>query len=76
MERNPLAEVGDRLGWFAYLTVMGGGLPYWPALFVNPRKALDEMTTSDDEPGNGGHGQLADTVPYEYRPDRHSPIAA
>ncbi len=32
MERNALREAADRLGFLAYLSVVGGGVPYWPAL--------------------------------------------
>ncbi len=31
MRRNALQQAGDRLGFLAYLTVMGGGVSWWPA---------------------------------------------
>ncbi len=32
MERNAIREAADRLGFLAYLSVVGGGVPYWSAL--------------------------------------------
>ena len=74
MARNPLTEVGERLGWFAYLTVMGGGIPFWPVLFVRP----EALTSGTGEPGGSANGRypFAGSAPYEYRRDQHDPIAA
>jgi len=33
MNARPLLRAGDWLGWATYLFVLGGGVPYWPALF-------------------------------------------
>ena len=77
MNRNPLAEAGERLGWFAYMTVMSGGVPFWPALLEGARGVEKlysttppaEGVTTDRNPFDG-------TVPYEYHPGQGDPIAA
>ncbi len=59
--------VGDRLGWLAYLTVMGGGVPFWPALDVD--------ADADEPPDDAGapvrpKGPLAGAARYEVGPNR------
>lgn len=76
MNRNPLADVGQRLGCFAYMTVMGGGVPFWPALF-DGAKAVDELySTSRPEGVTSDRNPFDGTVPYEYRSGQGDPIAA
>ncbi len=77
MDRNPLAELGQRLGWFAYMTVMGGGVPFWPALFEGA-KAVEELyaTTRAVEGVTTDRNPFDGTVPFEYRPEQGDPIAA
>lgn len=74
---NALTEAGQRLGFFAYMTVMNGGRPFWPALLDGSR-AVKELSglpggrggsTSDGDP-------FSDTVPHEYQAERHRHIAA
>ncbi len=77
MERNGLAEVGQRLGWFAYMTVMGGGRPFWPALFDGPRAVGELIPTPERLGGDAAdRNPFANTVPYEYGRDHQSTTAA
>ena len=77
MERNALAEMGERLGFFAYMTVMGGGRPFWPALFDGP-KAVTDLTTPSRPSRDSApeRGPLANTGPYQYRVDHENTSAA
>ena len=68
-KRNPVVSAGDRLGWFAYLTVMGGGVPFWPALFANPEI---EEPLEDDGIAVGPKDPFFDTVPYALRPEHEA----
>jgi hypothetical protein len=40
VQKNPIVEAGERLGWLAYMTVMGGGLPTIDEVFA-PARAVD-----------------------------------
>ena len=67
MRQNALRNAGDRLGLFAYLFVVGGGRPYWQALFTSPK--------ADEPPEDNGvmvgpRNPFAGTVPYELTPQR------
>ena len=66
MRRNTMT-VSDRLGWFAYLTVMGGGIPFWPALLAD-----FEVGDPRDDAGVPvpTKAPLAGTVRYESEPSR------
>jgi len=78
MDRNdPIAEVGQRLGFFAYMTVMSGGRPFWPALFEGSQavEALLAPAGESSVSSNGG-APFADTVPHEYQAERREHIAA
>ena len=68
MERNALQEAGDRLGLFAYLTVMGGPA-YWQALFA-PAPFDDETREVAREPAPGLRDLLASTVPLQVDRER------
>jgi len=78
MDRNnQLAEVGQRLGLFAYMTVMGGGRPFWAALFEDPRAGQEPSGLSAGRGGGGNDGgSLPDGVPFEYQRERRQHIAA
>ncbi len=65
MPRTVLQEAGDRLGWIVYLTVMGGGVSYWPLLFVERREEHWDREQTDDgaEPAAIGEEPAAEAVP-------------
>ena len=67
MRRNPMLTTADRLGWFAYLTVMGGGVPYWPALFASP--GVDDEPPDDAGVPVAPKNPYAGTVPYRLAPE-------
>ena len=71
MKRSPLQDVGDRLGWFAYRTVMGGGIPYWPAFFI-PWPYEEEEPPDLDDKG----GAAAGTAPTAVAPKGEKIVAA
>lgn len=78
MERNDsLADLGQRLGFFAYMTVMSGGRLFWPAL-IEGSAAIDQLAGLPGEPGGSvtESDPFVDTVPYEYQNERHDHIAA
>ncbi len=45
MTRSLLEEAADRAGWATYLFVVGGGVPFWAALFLpapaEPEEAVE-----------------------------------
>ena len=72
MKSNPLIGIGDRLGWFAYVTVMGGGKPYWPALFSPESDDQDAQLDLGDEAERPVRPRdpFAGTMPLEITPNR------
>jgi hypothetical protein len=74
---NQVADLGQRLGFFAYMTVMSGGRPFWPAL-LETSKAIEELAASVAEPGGSASDAhpFVDTVPYAYQRDERDHIAA
>ena len=53
MRRNPLQQVGDLIGLYAYLTAMGGRR-YWPALFspaVTEQRFREESAGEEEDEG-------------------------
>ena len=59
MNKNPLQDLANRIGMYAYLTAIGG-LRYWPAL----RDAVIEEETLSIAPATPAP---EDTVEYEYQ---------
>ena len=68
MAQNVLQEAADRLGFLAYLTVMGGGIPDME-LFLGGTQRDEDLQTKDV-----GHALVAydplvrTTVPYQPIP--------
>ena len=67
--RRHAMTVGERLGWLAYLTVMGGGMPFWLALDVD-RDADEPPDDAGVPPPSREPGPLASTVPYGVETSR------
>jgi hypothetical protein len=58
MNKNPLEDLANRIGMYAYLAAVGG-LRYWPAV----REATIEEQIAPVPRARA----LDETVPYEYR---------